>query len=373
MQIRLSVKAKDCCSLGFLASNRFYYEKSLMNRKRKKWPRMVFMTLLVVAIICCIAGAVLYDYAFKPYEGERVRIYVDASKGVVALRDSLVERLGESYGGRVYGIWNKISDSSELKSGSYVVEPGEKAWRLAGRIKNRRQNPVKVKFNNLRTMGQLTSRLDAQLLADSASLAAAIDSSLSSQGVLPANFAAHFLPDTYEFYWDEPAASVIDRIVGNYNRFWNEGRLSKARELHLTPEEVSTLASIVEEETNKADERPVVARLYLNRLASNMKLQADPTVKFALGDFSLRRILNKHLRINSPYNTYMHQGLPPGPIRIPEAATLDAVLDAPAHKYIYMCAKEDFSGYHNFASDYASHQANAKKYQAALDRNGYGK
>lgn len=371
MQIRLSVKAKDCCSLGFLASNRFYYEKSLMNRKRKKWPRMVFMTLLVVAIICCIAGAVLYDYAFKPYEGERVRIYVDASKGVVALRDSLVERLGESYGGRVYGIWNKISDSSELKSGSYVVEPGEKAWRLAGRIKNRRQNPVKVKFNNLRTMGQLTSRLDAQLLADSASLAAAIDSSLSSQGVLPANFAAHFLPDTYEFYWDEPAASVIDRIVGNYNRFWNEGRLSKARELHLTPEEVSTLASIVEEETNKADERPVVARLYLNRLASNMKLQADPTVKFALGDFSLRRILNKHLRINSPYNTYMHQGLPPGPIRIPEAATLDAVLDAPAHKYIYMCAKEDFSGYHNFASDYASHQANAKKYQAALDRNGY--
>lgn len=371
MQIRLSVKAKDCCSLGFLASNRFYYEKSFMNRKRKKWPRMVFMTLLVVAIICCIAGAVLYDYAFKPYEGERVRIYVDASKGVVALRDSLVERLGESYGGRVYGIWNKISDSSELKSGSYVVEPGEKAWRLAGRIKNRRQNPVKVKFNNLRTMGQLTSRLDAQLLADSASLAAAIDSSLSSQGVLPANFAAHFLPDTYEFYWDEPAASVIDRIVGNYNRFWNEGRLSKARELHLTPEEVSTLASIVEEETNKADERPVVARLYLNRLASKMKLQADPTVKFALGDFSLRRILNKHLQVNSPYNTYMYQGLPPGPIRIPEAATLDAVLDAPAHDYIYMCAKEDFSGYHNFAADYASHQANAKKYQAALDRNGY--
>ena len=117
----------------------------------------------------------------------------------------------------------------------------------------------------------------------------------------------------------------------------------------------------------------MVARLYLNRLASKMKLQADPTVKFALGDFSLRRILNKHLQVNSPYNTYMYQGLPPGPIRIPEAATLDAVLDAPTHDYIYMCAKEDFSGYHNFASDYASHQANAKKYQAALDRNGYGK
>lgn len=334
---------------------------------------MFFMSLLVVAIICCIAGAVLYDYAFKTYEGERVRIYVDASKGAVALRDSLVARLGESYGGRVYGIWSKISDSSELKSGSYVVEHGEKAWRLAGRIKKQRQNPVQVKFNNLRTIGQLASRLDVQLLADSASLAAATDSLLSSQGVLPANFVAHFLPDTYEFYWDEPAANVVAKIIGNYDRFWNDSRLAKARELHLSPDEVSTLASIVEEETNKADERPVVARLYLNRLASKMKLQADPTVKFALGDFSLRRILNKHLQVNSPYNTYMYQGLPPGPIRIPEAATLDAVLDAPAHDYIYMCAKEDFSGYHNFASDYASHQANAKKYQAALDRNGYGR
>lgn len=342
-----------------------------MKNKKKKWPRLVLQALAVVVIIGCIAGVFVYFYASKPYDGERVRIYVDAAGGETALRDSLEKRLGDDYGGRVYKIWSVISEKSEVKSGSYVVEPGEKAWKLAGRIENRRQNPVNVTFNNLRTFGQLMARLDAQLLADSASLAAAADSLLVSSGVAPVEFAAHFLPDTYEFYWNEPASGVVEKIVANYDRFWSDDRLAKARALHLTPDEVATLASIVEEETNKADERPVVARLYLNRLASGMKLQADPTVKFALGDFSIRRVLNKHLQVSSPYNTYQHPGLPPGPIRIPEASAIDAVLNAPVHKYLYMCAREDFSGYHNFAVDYASHQANAKKYQAALDRKGY--
>lgn len=344
-----------------------------MKKKNRKWFRTVCRVLAVLAVVCGIAGFIIYSYASKAYEGERVRIYVDASKGESALRDSVVKRLGDDYGGRVFKIWRHISDASELKSGSYVVEPGEKAWRLAGRISNQRQNPVKVTFNNLRTFGQLIGRLDAQLLADSASLAAATDSLLGAGGVAKANYAAHFLPDTYEFYWNEPAADVVKKITGHYERFWNESRKAKAADLHLTSDEVAVIASIVEEETNKADERPSVARLYLNRLDAKMKLQADPTVKFALGDFTIKRVLNKHLQVNSPYNTYKYPGLPPGPIRIPEASTLDAVLDAPDHDYIYMCAREDFSGYHNFASDYATHQANAKKYQAALDRNGYGR
>lgn len=312
----------------------------------------------------------LYSYASKPYSGDKVRIYVNASEGEAALRDSLVTGLGEDYGGRVFALWRKMSDAGSLKSGSYVVEPGEKAWRLASRIKKQRQNPVKVKFNNLRTYGQLMARLDSQLLADSASLAAATDSVLRASGVATENYVAHFLPDTYEFYWTDSAPDVVTKIVSNYSRFWNDDRKEKAAVLGLTPEQVSTLASIVEEETCKADERPLVARLYLNRLATGMKLQADPTVKYSVGDFSLRRILNKHLQVNSPYNTYIYKGLPPGPIRLPEASTLDAVLDAPHHSYIYMCAKEDFSGYHNFATDYAAHKANARKYQAALDRKG---
>ena len=154
------------------------------------------------------------------------------------------------------------------------------------------------------------------------------------------------------------------------NRFWDKSRRSKAARLGLTPAEVATIASIVEEETAKTDEKPKVARLYLNRLQKGIKLQADPTVKFASGDFSLRRITGKHLAIESPYNTYKISGLPPGPIRVPASSTLDAVLNAPNHNYIYMCAKEDFSGYHNFASDYATHQANARRYQAELNRRG---
>ena len=345
--------------------------KPRMKKRKKRRTKVIGIGLIAVVVVCCIAGLLIYSYAAKSYDGQRKRIYVDATAGEAGLRDSIVAKLGEDYGGRVFAIWGKLSSGSELKSGSYVVEPGEKAWQLARRIKNHRQDPVKVTFNNLRTFGQLMASLDAQLLADSASLVAATTALLEGEAVGPANYAAHFLPDTYEFYWDETAEGVVKKITDNYNQFWNEKRREQAAALRLTPDEVSTLASIVEEETNKSDERPKVARLYLNRLKSGMRLQADPTVKFALGDFGLRRLLNKHLQVNSKYNTYLYGGLPPGPIRLPQATTLDAVLNAPEHSYIYMCAKEDFSGYHNFATDYATHQANASKYRAALDRNGY--
>lgn len=344
-----------------------------MSKNKKKWPKIIALTLLVVVILGGVAGWLIYDYASVGYSGEKCRLFVDASNGEKALCDSLKKTLGEEYGGRVYEVWSKIAEPERLKSGSYVIEPGEEAWRFARRIKNRQQDPINITFNNLRNVEQLAARLDEQLLVDSLALHAAIDSILREQGVNKTNYVAHFFPNTYEVYWTESAENIVSRITGHYTQFWNEERLAKAKKLNLSPEEVSTLASIVEEETNKRDERPKVARLYLNRLNIGMKLQADPTVKYAVGDFTLRRILNKHLEVNSPYNTYKHQGLPPGPIRMPEAATLDAVLNAPQHKYIYMCAKEDFSGYHNFAVDFATHQANARKYQAALNRRGIRK
>ena len=176
-----------------------------------------------------------------------------------------------------------------------------------------------------------------------------------------------FIPETYQVYWDISIEDFFARMKKEHNKFWNEDRRLKAKTIGMTPEEVCTLASIVEEETNNNDEKPMVAGLYINRLHTGMPLQADPTIKFALQDFSLRRITNQHLSIQSPYNTYLNTGLPPGPIRIPSPKGLDSVLNYVKHNYIYMCAKEDFSGTHNFASNYADHMVNARKYWKALN------
>jgi UPF0755 protein len=178
-----------------------------------------------------------------------------------------------------------------------------------------------------------------------------------------------FIPDTYEFYWDISVIEFLRRMNRQYTRFW-AGRMDKADKTGLTPIEVSILASIVEEECKYTDEYPIVAGLYLNRLRIKMPLGADPTVKFAVGDFSLRRVLNKHLAVDSPYNTYKHTGLPPGPIRIPSIKGIDSVLDYTKSDYLYMCAKEDLSGRHNFTKSAAEHQRNANRYRKALDARG---
>ncbi|MDE6693970.1 MAG: endolytic transglycosylase MltG, partial [Muribaculaceae bacterium] len=241
---------------------------------------------------------------------------------------------------------------------------------ISRKILNGRQDPVKVVFNNVRTLGQLADKVASKMEFDASAFSRACDSVLASKGLTPEQRPAAFLPDTYEFYWNASPEYVVERLAGYHDKFWNDERRRKADVLGLTPVEVATLASIVEEETAKVDERPKVARLYLNRIRKGMKLQADPTVKFAVGDFSLRRILGAHLKVESPYNTYLHEGLPPGPIRVVDKRTLDAVLDAPAHDYVYMCAKEDFSGYHNFAVTFAEHQANADRYRRELNRRG---
>ena len=177
-----------------------------------------------------------------------------------------------------------------------------------------------------------------------------------------------FLPNTYELYWNISADKLFERMQKEHQHFWNESRLHQAKAIGFTPVEVSIIASIVEEETNQTAERPIVAGLYINRLHRSMPLQADPTIKFALQNFGLKRILNTHLTVDSPYNTYLHAGLPPGPIRIPTPKTLDQVLNYTRHSFLYMCAKEDFSGSHNFASSLAQHQINARKYWNALNK-----
>lgn len=178
------------------------------------------------------------------------------------------------------------------------------------------------------------------------------------------------MPNTYEFYWTTDAEELVTRMKREYDRFWNDERKEKATALGLTPLQVSVLASIVQAETAKEDEKPRVAGLYLNRLKIGMILNSDPTVIFAHRDFTIKRVLNWHLKIDSPYNTYKYAGLPPGPINVPSAPSIDAVLNHEQHEYIYMCAREDFSGYHRFAISYQQHLQNAKMYQKALDAAG---
>ncbi len=232
------------------------------------------------------------------------------------------------------------------------------------------QSPVRLTFNNIRTLSQLGARVGTQLETDSASFMHAADSILRAKGIPAAGHIGAFLPDTYEFYWTDTPEKVVTRLHAHQQAFWNTERTLKATDLGLTPGQVATIASIAEEETNNAAERATVGRLYINRIHRGMPLQADPTVKFAVGDFSLRRITARHLAVESPYNTYRVNGLPPGPIRMPEAKTIDAILNSKPHNYVFMCAKEDMSGRHNFTSSASQHMQNAARYREALNRRG---
>lgn len=332
----------------------------------KRWIYIVAIAIAVLGI----AGLTIIMREFESAAAVRVNIPKGATSESV--RDSLAKSLGTSYGSVVYRLWQVASGDAAKAHGSYVIEPGTTAISAAHTIGANRQTPVKITINNVRTLNDLTKRLGAKLEATPEEIRQAMNNVIgdSPQFGSVETFPAAFLPDTYEFYWTDTAEHVVQKLVAERNKFWNRQRLDKAAKMGLTPVQVATIASIVEEESNKKDERPTIARLYVNRFRQGMKLQADPTVKFATGNFGLRRITGKHLKIDSPYNTYKNTGLPPGPIRIPEKETIDAVLNAPPNPYLYMCAKEDFSGYHNFASDYKTHAANAKKYQAALNRRG---
>jgi len=228
---------------------------------------------------------------------------------------------------------------------------------------------VTVTFNNIRTLNQLAKKVAVQIEASYDELKNEFNNA-KFYGYEPSTFPAVFIPNTYKMYWTTSAKDFVKRMLLEYKKFWNKERTSKAKKMGLTSIEVSVLASIVQsEQMNYSDEWPTIAGLYFNRLQKDIKLQSDPTVIYAWGDFSMNRVYYKHLKIDSKYNTYRYRGLPPGPIRIPDTRVLDAVLNYEKHDYIFMCAKPEFSGKHSFASTNAEHQKNAKKYQAFLNKN----
>ena len=258
-----------------------------------------------------------------------------------------------------------------VKPGRYKIFNNLNNDQLVNLLRSGNQTPIKVTFNNIRTIHDLASNLSKQIELDSATIIKVVTSEnfFKKTSFNSFNISSMFIPNTYEFYWNTSSDDFAQRMYKEYISFWNAERLEKAKLIDLKPTEVSVLASIVEKEQNiKTDEREAIAGLYINRIKKNMKLESDPTLVYAIGDFSIKRVLNKDKKVDSPFNTYMYKGLPPGPICIPSIDAIDAVLNYSKHDYIFMCAREDFSGYHNFATNYRDHLKNARKYQKELNK-----
>jgi UPF0755 protein len=266
-----------------------------------------------------------------------------------------------------------------VKSGKFVFKNGMSAFEQVSSL--RKNVPVKLAFNNQERLENLVERLSAQIEPDTTKLLQSFRDSvfLKKNGFTKENVLAMFLPNSYEFYWNTSAQKFRDKMLEEYKKFWTKERVEKAQKLGLTPTEVITLASIVHKESVKKDERPKIAKVYLNRMEQGMPLQADPTVIYAVkqktNDFNqvIKRVLPQYLQTNSPYNTYNNLGLPPGPIAMPDIDAIDAVLNPDNNDYIYFCASTERFGYHDFASTYEQHQVNAKKYYDWLNRSGISK
>ena len=241
----------------------------------------------------------------------------------------------------------------------------------ARRLTSGPQEPLTITINGFRLLPVLEEKVAARFDFSKDSIASVLPDPevLKEYGLTPEQALGLFINDSYQFFWNASPAEVVKKIGSNFNEVWTPERQAKAKTLGLTPPDVMTLASIVDEESNKLDEKGAIGRLYINRLQRGMKLEADPTVRYAGGDFTVKRIVRPK-EVQGAYNTYLHPGLPPGPIRTTSVATIDAILNSEPHDYIFMCAKEDFSGYHNFASTYSEHQANARRYKRELDRRG---
>lgn len=345
------------------------YKKMVKGSNKRKLYIAIFIFLLLFGLL----GGVIYFKLYSPFFDikETVYIYVDERKDF----NDLLLQLETKSGIKDIDTFKKMAEilkyPRKMKTGRYAVSREMSCKQLLQHLIGGNQTPCRITFNNIRLKEDFAQRIGEQLMFGEAVLLQQLnDSSVCEQLGFDTNtILCMFIPNTYELYWNVSVEKFLGKMKSEYEKFWNQGRLKKAAEIPLSPVQVAILASVVEEETAAPDEYPIVAGLYINRLKSGMLLQADPTVKFAVGDFSIKRILDGHLEKDSPYNTYKYQGLPPGPIRIASIRGIDSVLDYSKHHYIYMCAKEDFSGRHNFSTTFHEHTRNAAKYRQALNRN----
>lgn len=355
-----------------MSTNHNSTRKRKTSRKHGKSHKKVWIvTLGLLALI--MAGVLAYALPVVVSEaGDDAIIKIPAGATSRNVEDSLAKYLGEKYAGRVMRVANLDKIDFSKRHGAYLIPKGTSPLRAERRLTRGAQQPLTITVNGFRSLDRMAQRIAARLdfPADSLIKEATNPEFLAVYGLTPGQALAFFLDDSYEVYWSTSPEALLKKMGDNYNRVWNKTRRDKAAALGLTPVEISIVSSITDEETNKTDEKGQIGRLYINRLEKGMPLQADPTIRFALNDFTIRRVKGNHLKVDSPYNTYLNRGLPPGPIRTTSVTTIDKILDSAPSDHLYMCAKEDFSGYHNFASSYSEHQANALRYRKALDSRG---
>jgi UPF0755 protein len=330
---------------------------------------------LMTACLCAIIiVAVVYYYFFSSFSAMHTTQYVYIDKDDTA--DSVYTKLtpisSEHSMMAIRTLARHSNYADNIKTGRYAIAPGEGALKVFRHIKNGQQSPVHLTIPDVRTVDKLAGALSKHLMLDSLTILEALrnNATCAKYGYDTTTIPALFIPNTYDIYWNIGLDNFLQKMQRENKKFWNFERMQKASAMGMSPIQVTTLASIIDEETANNGEKPMIAGMYYNRLKANMPLQADPTIKFALKKFELHRIYNNMLYIHSPFNTYKNTGLPPGPIRIASVAGIDAVLNHVHHDYMYMCAKEDFSGTHNFARTYSEHMQNAAKYSKALNNRG---
>ncbi len=336
-----------------------------MNKRKITIVFMLVFTILLSSF-SFYAYQILFSANFL-VDGENRILIIEEGESFKSLQNKLYD---EEYVNDLvsFSFLSRLMDyDTAVKPGRYSINPNMTNLEVIRLLRAGIQTPVRITFNNIRLIEDLGERITANLLINETDFnVALLDFINKNEEFDQFNSISMFIPNTYEVYYNISGPDLVERMYYEYKKFWNDDRKSKAKSLELKPTEIFTLASIVNAESVKREESKIIAGLYINRLNKGIALQADPTLVFASGDFSLKRVLNIHKATDSPYNTYKYQGLPPGPINMPPISVIDAVLNYEKHNYIYMCAKEDFSGYHYFAETHREHVNNAKKYQRQL-------
>lgn len=346
-----------------------------VRKKRKKNERKTArrnVTICAIAAFVIVAVTIAALVIFGGSAPSSAVIKIPANATTEQLHDSISKYLGDSYADKVTRLVKFRGTNIRQRHGAYLIEAGWSPLNAMRRITSGPQHPVTITINGFRLPESLQEKVAAKFdfSADSLAKVMADEKTMQKYGLTPSQSMALFFNDSYDFFWNASPETIIEKVGSHYLDVWNKERCDKASALGLTPADVMIIASITDEETNAKEEKGTIGRLYVNRLKSGMPLQADPTVRYAIGDFSIKRVTIPMTRTPNTYNTYMNKGLPPGPIRTTSVETVDAILNSQPHEFLYMCAKEDFSGRHSFAKTYAEHQQNARRYKRELDRRG---